>query len=403
MKKGPLVDIIVLDWTQWQLGPVATAMLADLGADVIHIEHHVMGDPGRGLLTQDSIDLPGDRHSYFEVNNRGKRSITVNLQKEEGREVIYRLVKNADVFVHNFRPGIPEKLMMDYDTLKQHNPRLIYAEASGFGGKGPDAGAGVLDMVGLARSGICTLLEHDGDPCLPHYGGLGDQAGAMMTAYGVMAALLARERFGMGQKVNTSLLMSVMTLEGLMVGREFYSKKPTVQQDRKSARNALWNYYKCKDGRWMVLAMLQSQRYWPTVCKAMGVEQLEHDPRFKDAPERQANARELIAVFDEVFDGRTSAEWKEIFSHFDIISAPVHGFSDLASDPQIIANDYILDYNHEDFGPIKVIGVPVTLSETPGKVIAEAPKFGQHTEEVLMELGGYTWEEIIELRDKGAI
>jgi crotonobetainyl-CoA:carnitine CoA-transferase CaiB-like acyl-CoA transferase len=403
MKSGPLVGIIVLDWTQWQLGTVATAMLADLGADVIHIEHHIMGDPGRGLLTQDSIDLPGDRHSYFEVNNRGKRSITVNMQKEEGREVIYRLVKNADVFVHNFRPGIPEKLKMDYETLKQHNPKLIYAAASGFGEKGPDAGAGVLDMVGLARSGICTLLEHDEDPCLPHYGGLGDQAGAMMTAYGVMAALLARERFGVGQKVNTSLLMSVLTLEGLMVGREFYSKKPTVQQNRKSTRNPLWNYYKCKDGKWMVMAMLQSQRYWPDVCRALGIESMIDDPRFKSGAERQANAAELIAMLDNVFAGKTSVEWKDIFRHFDIISAPVHGFSDLVADPQIIANEYIIDYDHEDFGPIKVVGVPVALGETPGRVIAEAPKFGQHTEEVLIELGGYTWEEIAKLRDKGAI
>ena len=153
----------------------------------------------------------------------------------------------------------------------------------------------------------------------------------------------------------------------------------------------------------MVLAMLQSQRYWPAVCKALDAEHLIHDPRFKDAPERQANACELIAILDDVFAGKTSAEWKGILSHVDIISAPVHGFSDLVSDPQVIANDYILDYNHEDFGPIKVVGVPVTLSETPGSVIAEAPKFGQHTEEVLMELGGYTWEEIIELRDKGAI
>jgi crotonobetainyl-CoA:carnitine CoA-transferase CaiB-like acyl-CoA transferase len=313
------------------------------------------------------------------------------------------LVKKADVFVHNYRPGISKKLLMDYETLKSYNPKLIYAEASGFGEKGPDAGAGVLDMVGLARSGISTLLEHDGDPCLPHYGGLGDQIGAIMTAYGVLAALVARERFGMGQKVNTSLLMSVMMLEGLMVGREFYSKNPTVQQNRKSAKNVLWNYYKCKDGKWMVLAMLQSQRYWPAVCQALGISHLVNDARFKDASERQANARELIALFDDAFARKTSVEWSDIFKNIDIIAAPVQGFADLASDPQVIANEYIVDYKHEDFGPIKVIGVPVALSETPGKVIAEAPQFGQHTEEVLIELGGYTWEEIAKLREKEAI
>ena len=211
MKKGPLAGIVVLDWTQWQLGPVSTAMLADLGADVIHIEHYVTGDPSRGLVTPDYIDLPHGKHSYFEVNNRGKRGMTVNLAKDEGREVIYRLVRKADVFVHNYRPGIPERLKVDYETLRRYNPKLIYAAASGFGDKGPEAGEGALDMVGLARSGISTLIGDADDPSLPHYGGLADQIGAIITAYGVLAALVARERSGVGQKVDTSLLMSMLT------------------------------------------------------------------------------------------------------------------------------------------------------------------------------------------------
>ncbi len=403
-KKGPLVGIIVLDWTQWQMGTVATSMLADLGAEVIHIEHHITGDPGRGLISHDFSDLPGGKHSYFEVNNRGKKSITVNLQKDEGREVIYRLVKKADVFVHNYRPGIPEKLKVDYETLRQYNPKLIYVGASGFGNRGPDAGEGALDLVGVARSGISTLLGNEDDPGIPHYGGLGDQAGAIMTAYGVLAAVVARERFGVGQKVDTSLLMSMITWQGLMLGKGFYLNKPTVQQDRKSARNPLWNYYKCKDGEWMVLAMLQSQRYWPNVCKALGAENLIDDERFKDAGSREANSKELVAILDRIFATRSSAEWSNIFrSGFDIISGPVQSMNDLSSDPQVIANEYIIDYNHEVLGQIKVLGLPVTLSETPGKVIAEAPEFGQHTEEVLMDLGGYTWDEITALRDKEAI
>jgi CoA:oxalate CoA-transferase len=403
-KQGPLAGLIVMDWTQWQLGPVAASMLADLGADVIHIEQTVTGDPGRGLVTPDFSDLPGGKHSYFEVNNRGKRSITVNLQKPEGREVIYRLVKKADAFVHNYRPGIAEKLKVDYETLRNLNPRLIYVAASGFGPMGAEAGEGALDLVGVARSGVSTLLGNEDDPGIPHYGGLGDQAGAIMTAYGVLAALVARERFGVGQKVDTSLLMSMMTWQGLMLGKGFYLNKPTVQQDRKSARNALWNYYKCQDGRWMVLAMLQSQRYWPQVCRALGADYLIEDVRFSDPGEREKNSRELVSILDSTFIQKTSQEWNRIFhGGFDIISAPVQSMNDLASDPQVIANNYIIDYQHEVLGPIKVLGLPVALSETPGKVIAEAPEFGQHTEEVLMELGGYTWEEITALRDKEAI
>jgi crotonobetainyl-CoA:carnitine CoA-transferase CaiB-like acyl-CoA transferase len=402
-KQGPLTGIVVLDWTQWQLGPVATSMLGDLGAEVIHVEQSVSGDPGRGLVTPDFLDLPNGKHSYFEVNNRGKKSITVNLQIEAGREVIYRLVKKADVFVHNFRPGIPEKLKVDYETLRQYNPRLIYAAASGFGFKGPDAEEGALDMVGVARSGVSTLLGNEEDPGIPHYGGLGDQAGAIFTAYGVMTALVARERFGVGQKVDTSLLMSMIAWQGLMLGKGFYLNKPTIQQERKSARNPLWNYYKCKEGKWIVMAMLQAQRYWPDVCKALHAEHLINDVRFKSVALREKNSKELVAILDGIFITGTSSEWAHIFRGYDIISAPVQSMNDLASDPQVIANDYIIDCQHESLGKVKVLGIPIELSETPGKVNPEAPEFGQHTEEVLMELGGYTWEEIGELRSKEAI
>jgi crotonobetainyl-CoA:carnitine CoA-transferase CaiB-like acyl-CoA transferase len=403
MKKGPLAGIIVLDWTQWQLGPVSTAMLADLGAEVIHIEHYITGDPSRGLATPDFVDLPHGKHSYFEINNRGKEGITVNLLNDEGRDVIYRLVRKADVFVHNYRPGIAEKLKVDYETLRQYNGRLIYAAASGFGEKGPEAGEGALDMVGLARSGISTLLGNAEQPSLPHYGGLADQIGAIITAYGVLAAIVARERFGVGQKVDTSLLMSMITLQGLMIGKGFYLNRPTVQQDRWSARNVLWNYYKCRDGKWIVLAMLQSQRYWPIVCRALGAEHLTADSKFKDAAVREKNSKELIAILDGIFANKSSTEWKEILKKEDIISAPVQSINDLASDPQVIANNYIIELNHEVLGPVKVLNLPIALSATPGEVVAEAPEFGQHTEEVLMKLGGYTWEEILKLREKEAI
>jgi crotonobetainyl-CoA:carnitine CoA-transferase CaiB-like acyl-CoA transferase len=403
MKKGPLAGIIVLDWTQWQMGPVAGSMLADLGADVIHIEHYITGDPGRGLTTNEFTDLPHGKHSYFEVNNRGKRGITLNLASEAGRKVLYRLVQKADVFLHNYRPGIPEKLKVDYETLSKYNPKLVYASASGFGEKGPDAGEGAMDMVGMARAGASTLLGDEDNPNLPHYGGLADQVGAVFTAYGIMAALVARDRQGIGQKVDTSLLGSLIFWQGLMLGKGFYLNKPTIQQKRKCAKNALWNYYKTKDGKWIVLTMLQSQRHWPHMCKALGLEDLVNDPRFDNAVIREKNCEELITYFDKAFLAKTAAGWESIFRGLDIISTRVCSMNDLASDPQVIANDYIIDYNHHTLGPVKVVGLPLKLSKTPGEVVAEAPEFGQHTEEVLIELGGYTWDEITALRNQQAI
>jgi crotonobetainyl-CoA:carnitine CoA-transferase CaiB-like acyl-CoA transferase len=403
MKKGPLVGITVLDWTAWQMGPVAGTMLADMGADVIHIEHYITGDPGRGLTTNEFTDLPHGKHSYFEVNNRGKRGITLNLANEAGRQVLYRLAKKADVFLHNFRPGIPERLKVDYETLKKINPKLIYASASGFGEKGPDAQEGAMDMIGMARAGASTLLGGDDNPNLPHYGGLADQLGAVFTAYGIMAALVARERTGIGQKVETSLMGSLIFWQGLMLGKGFLLNKPTVQQKRASAKNALWNYYKTKDGKWIVLTMLQSQRHWPVMCEVLGLEELINDPRFDNAVIREKNCAELITYFDKAFLAKTAAEWQDAFHGRDIISNIISSMNDLQNDPQVIANDFIMDYDHHTLGPIKVVGLPVKMSETPGEVIAEAPEFGQHTEEVLIELGGYTWEEITELRNKEAI
>ena len=164
---GPLVGIRVLDWTQWQMGTVATAMLADLGASVIHIEHRITGDPGRGLWSRQKPSLPYGKSWYFETNNRGKKSITVDLAQEKGKEIIYRLVKNSDVFVQNFRQGVPEKLKLDYDTLYQYNPRLIYAATSGYGPDGPEAMEPSFDYIGLARSGIMTMVGEPGMPPLP--------------------------------------------------------------------------------------------------------------------------------------------------------------------------------------------------------------------------------------------
>jgi crotonobetainyl-CoA:carnitine CoA-transferase CaiB-like acyl-CoA transferase len=289
---GPLAGIKVLDWTQWQMGPVATSMLADMGAYVVHIENRITGDSGRGLIMTVTGDLPNGKSAYFETNNRGKKSLAIDLVKQEGKEVIYRLVKNADIFVHNFRQGVPERLNLDYETILQYNPKIIYVAASGYGPKGPEAKEPAFDMAGLARSGIASIVGSPDDPSLPG-GGIADQMGAIMTSYGILLALLARERMGIGQKVDVSHLGSMMALLGLQLGWELYlrSPRPSNQQrvklTRKNAGSPLWNYYKCKDDRWIALAMLQPDIKWSALCKALAIEHLEHDPRYQNAAERQ--------------------------------------------------------------------------------------------------------------------
>jgi crotonobetainyl-CoA:carnitine CoA-transferase CaiB-like acyl-CoA transferase len=401
----PLEGIKVLDWTQWQMGTVATAMLAEFGAEVVHIENRLTGDAGRGLTFPTIGELPAGRTAYFETNNRGKKSLAIDLIKPEGKEIIYRLVKKADVFVHNFRQGVPEKLKLDYETIRQHNPDIIYAAASGYGPRGPEAQEPAFDMIGLARSGIATATGIAGDPNLPVGGGLADQMGAVMTSYGILMALLARERLGVGQKVDVSHLGSMMALQGLTIGIGLYlNPEPREKLTRKQAGNPLWNYYQCADGRWLVLGMLQPDRQWPIVCKAMGIEHLTSDPRFEDADKRRENSEELINTMDEIFITKTADEWMKILKGTgDVICTPLQTIHDLRDDPQVIANDYIIECEHEVLGKVKVRGLPVELSRTPGRVIPEAPECGQHTEEVLIEMGGYTWEDIAELRDKEVI
>jgi len=402
---GPLDGIRILDWTQWQMGTAATAMLGDLGASVIHIESRD-GDAGRGLWKAEGSapDLPHGKRAYFEINNRGKKSISLVLTRDKGKEIIYRLVKNADVFVHNFRQGVPEKLGLDYETLSRYNPQLIYASASGYGPKGPEAREPAFDYIGLARSGMMTMTGEQDMPPLTVRNGIADQMGAIMTAHGVLAALVARERLGVGQKVDVSHLGSMMALMGLTVGMHLYLKREPTRPVRKQSPNPLWNHYLCKDGKWLVLGMLQPDRQWPAVCQALGIEHLQKDPKFENAVRREENCEELIAIMDEIFVTRSTKEWMKMLKEAgDIICQPIQSVPDLVNDPQVLANNYIIDCNHEVLGPVKVSGIPIQLSKTPGQVNCEAPELGQHTEEVLIEIGGYTWEEIAQLKDEDII
>jgi crotonobetainyl-CoA:carnitine CoA-transferase CaiB-like acyl-CoA transferase len=211
----PLEGIRVVDWTIWQQGPVASVMLGDLGAEVIKVEERIGGDPGRGVLRAQGLDLSDRPNFYFEANNRNKKSIALDLKKPEGVAIVQRLTERADVFVQNFRKGVAGRLGLDAATLRARNPRLIYASATGYGPEGPESGAPSFDYLGLARSGIMFSAGEPDDEPLAIAGGIADQMGAVMLAYGVLAALFARERTGRGQEVDASHLGSMAWLQGL--------------------------------------------------------------------------------------------------------------------------------------------------------------------------------------------
>jgi crotonobetainyl-CoA:carnitine CoA-transferase CaiB-like acyl-CoA transferase len=400
----PLEGIRVIDWTIWQQGPVASAMLADLGAEVIKIEDRVGGDPGRGILRMAGVDMSSRPNFYFEANNRNKKSLTLDLKKPEAIEIVRALAERSDVFVQNFRKGVADRLGLGPAALRAANPRLVYASASGYGPEGPESDQPSFDHLGLARSGIMLAAGEPDAPPLAIAGGIADQMGAIMLAYGVLAALFARERTGEGQEVDASHLGSMMMLQGLSVSSQLMMGFPLPRQSRATTGNPLWNHYRCADDRWLALAMLQPDRYWADFCAAIGRPELAGDERFDTLAARARNAAACIAILDEVFASRPRDAWLQALREHpgDFIFTVVNSVADLPQDPQVKANDYVVDFEHPAHGTVQMLGVPVRLSETPGGVRAPAPEFGQHTEEVLLDLG-YDWERISELREKEVI
>lgn len=392
----PLEGIRVLDLTVWQQGPYASTMLADMGADVIKIEAPLAPDPGRAFLFSRRLGLS----SYFEAHNRNKRSLAIDLKHPKGKAAFWRLAERADVFIHNTRGGSIERLGLDYESFRKVNPRIIYVWGSGYGPRGPDTGFRSFDILGQARGGIMTVIGEPDDPPLPVGPPIADQTAAFLAAYGIMLALFHRERTGEGQQVNTSLLGGQVALQSFNITNYLLHGRLPGRRPR-GGFTALWNIYRGGDGRYFVVGMLE-ERWWPEFCRAIGQPELEHDPMYATAIKRHENFEALLAHLDAHFATQPAREWVRRITEHDLIAAPVQDYEELAADPQVPANDYIVEVERPGHGPIRVVGVPVELSRTPGSVRSMAPALGRHTVEVLREYG-FSAEEIAALRDEGVI
>jgi crotonobetainyl-CoA:carnitine CoA-transferase CaiB-like acyl-CoA transferase len=402
MKAGPLNGVRVVEITMFQQGPVAGMRLGDLGADVIKIEA-MTGDPGRGFMKiiGAMAGLKG-RNYYFEHHNRNKRSIVIDLKNKKGMEIFLKLIDTADVFLNNMSIEAPIKLGIGPDILLARNSRLIYAQASGWGRKGPDANELSFDYTGIARTGMMMSCGERGTPPNQILPGIGDEVGGLMCAWGVTAALYAREKTGKGQVVDTSLMGSLIAMLGFimeapaMLGQEF------PREIRAEAGNALYNHYRCKDDKWIAIAHLDPDRYWPKICKALGIEDLKSDSRFNSIEARGRNARELVAILDERFTTKSRDEWIRILKEEGCIFTPIQTPLEVSQDPQAFANNYFIEVQHPEWGKIKMVGFPWDFSETPASCWREAPAFGQHTEEILLELN-YNSDDIAHLKKEGII
>jgi crotonobetainyl-CoA:carnitine CoA-transferase CaiB-like acyl-CoA transferase len=402
---GILDGIKVLSWAIWQAGPNGTAALGDLGAEIIKIEEPSQGDLMRWIwkatpAPERQRELPGGRSTNFELCNRNTKSVTLDLSQEKGRQVLYRMVEKCDVFFTNIHRAA-KRWGLDYPSLSQYNPRLIYLMITGYGPRGPDWEAGGYDPLGQARSGLMDAIS---DPPTAPRGAILDQATSVMASYGVVAALLARERFGVGQEVNVSLVSTGINLISNELARILLGGGESTRHDRTRTSNPLRNLYRCADGRWIMGALTPADRYWPSFCKALGIEELEKDPRFENGEVRGQNAVEMISILDNVFATKSSDEWLETFKKYPELSfARVNRCTDVADDPQVTANNYLVDFHHPVLGDVKFPGFPIDFSKTPASTRSAAPELGEHTEEVLRELAACSPKELAQLREEGVI
>lgn len=398
---GPLKGIKVVEMGIWVAGPAAAAVLGDWGADVIKVENPDGGDPVRALM---SLGIPFQLpvNPSVEMDNRNKRSITVNVQTPDGQRVVRRLLRDADVFVTNLRAAALQRVGLAYADVCADSPRLIYAALSGYGTRGPEKDRAAFDYAAFwARAGaMASLGEPDGPPPSQRPA-MGDHPAGLALAGAVAAALYHRERTGQGQELHLSLFHAGMWMMATDVETCLVTGLGPAPSGR-AVPNPLWNHYKAKDGKWFHLVMLQADRFWARFCEAIGRSDLLNDERYANVMVRAGNSLELIAVLDEIFATKTLSEWGALFDRFDLVWGPVQSIAEVIRDPQARALGAFATVPHRSGEEIEVLRSPIEFGTTPSSIRRAAPELGEHTEEVLLE-HGYTWDDIAALKENGAI
>jgi crotonobetainyl-CoA:carnitine CoA-transferase CaiB-like acyl-CoA transferase len=398
-----LEGIRVIEVAQWWFVPAAGAVLADWGADVVKVEHPVSGDPQRGLMTSGLIPNTGGVNFMVEQPNRGKRSVGIDLNKPEGLGVLHRLLGTADVFLTNFLPAARRRLKIDVENIRAVNPRIIYVRGHGQGARGPDMEKGGYDAASFwCRGGICSALTPAGAPTpVMQRAAFGDSIGGLALAGGIAAALLRRERTGTPSVVDLSLLGTAMWIMAPDIIATKLLSGPMPQFTRADAPNPIVNSYKTKDGRWLFLNMLQPDRFWPDLCRRIGRPELVEDERFATGMARFTNRVECVQMLDATFAERTLDEWRAALADCEGVWAPMQTATELHDDPQVVANEYLLPIDRGDGSPFTLVANPVQFDEM-APTVHPAPDLGQHTEEILLELG-MSWEDLARYKEAGAI
>jgi crotonobetainyl-CoA:carnitine CoA-transferase CaiB-like acyl-CoA transferase len=398
----PFEGIRVVELAQWVFVPVAGALLADWGADVVHVEP-TEGDPYRGLATQGIGSERGGVNMSLALANRGKRSLALDIRHEQGAGVLLRLLETADVFLTNMRPGALERAGLDAGTLTARFPQLVYARGHGYGVRGPDADHAGYDATAFwARGGLAHILTPpDRDYPVGQRGAMGDRNGALALAFGIAAALLKRGRTGAGSVVDVSLLATAMWTLSSDLLAALSGAEPAPSSGRGPLVNPLVGMYRTKDGRHIQLVFLQPDRYWADFCRVIGRPDLGADERFADMAVRREHGTQCVEELDKEFAKRTFEEWKEVLAALDAPWAPVQSVPELLDDPQVGANGYIGKVMIDGEPAYRLPAVPVQFDGRPPP-LRRAPEHGEDTEALLLD-AGYGWDEITVLKEAGVV
>jgi crotonobetainyl-CoA:carnitine CoA-transferase CaiB-like acyl-CoA transferase len=372
-----LEGITVLEFASYVSGPYAGMMLSDLGAEVIKIEGPDGGDPFRGWGA-------ADYSATFGSVNRNKKSVVLDLKSDDGLSAARALAESADVLIENFRAGTMDRLGLGYETLRHTNPRLIYASVTGFGPTGPYAARAGYDTVGQAMSGLLSVLTNLENP-EPMGISLSDHLTGMMAAYGILGALMARERTGRGQRVETSLLAATVAFLGENAARYFETGKTPSRETR--ARSAQVYAFLDAEGKGFVVHLSSPTKFWRGLTKVAGHPEWQEDARFKTKRDRQENYRVLHGLLAAIFRAETREVWLTKLEEHDVPSAPIHTLGEVFADPQVAHLGLIRQVPHKKLGHVSLVGGGVTLSDTPAEIVACAPDYGQHTDEILARIG----------------
>jgi len=407
----PLEGLKVVDVSQVAAVPMAARMLADLGADVIHVENPTTGDSFRHVLEGLTTGLQTDVNYVWELYNRNKKSVTVDLKLAEGQKILHRILESSDVFVTNLRPFEIEKFDLTYQILKELNPKLVCGYLNGFGREGPEKNLPGYDHSGYwARSGIPSRLRtltkslQAPGTLLPAFmPSFGDHMAAMILYSGIMTALYNREKTGNGDEIHASLFQAGVYQQSFDIAGTLATREDHEDIDIESdERNPLISQYLTEDGRWLLLSVLDTERYAFKIYDVIDRPELKDEPRFKPPEPLSENYGELRKILKTEFKRRPLAEWRKLLNEASIPFAPVQTHLEVISDPQARANDFFVAYDHPDHGSIEGVATPINVGKAQKEVRMPAPEFSQHTDEVLLE-AGYSMDELIEFKTRGII